>query len=436
VSLFPAGSAATLQRKRRIAMFQPGLSPASLGRRGHEDLAAALRALGHEFRLLSACVEASSDDASPRVLPTPAWTRGVVAELGAPLLRTRIILPSALALARYLRREGAAIDVLYTLVAYPHATATALAIVWSGWKGCFVVMPGGEDLLVAEGASFGFRRFLVPRRLVGWTLRRADGICCQSLAFREILLRYRPAGVIHRVPENVAADVVTLADESPAERRLRRERARRQIDRELGTEGVPLVLALGRLHPVKGFDRLIDILPSLPHRLVMAGPSLEIRGHGDVATVLRARAREHGVADRVIFTGRVPREKSYELLAAADVLAIPSHCEGIPKVAVEAAALGTPFVLTATCGVAADLDGEDLGRIVAHWDAAAFAAELASAVGARPDPERARAFVHRFSPERVASDLDRLLGELPEPVRKARTRPNPDPNNSLIRTVK
>jgi glycosyltransferase involved in cell wall biosynthesis len=113
-----------------------------------------------------------------------------------------------------------------------------------------------------------------------------------------------------------------------------------------------------------------------------------------------------------VFTGAVPRERSYELLAAADVLAIPSHCEGVPKVAIEAAALGTPFVLTATCGVAAELRGDDLGRIVAHWKPADYASALAATAGVRPDPERARVFVHRFSPERVASDLDRLLGEL------------------------
>ena len=392
-------------------MFQPGLSEASLGRRGHEDLAQALRALGHDFRLLTVGVKTWAEDSGFSVLPEPAWTRGLVADLGAPLLRTRTLLASSLALARYLRREGAKIDVLYTLLSYPHGTATALGIAWSGWKGSFVVMPAGEDLLVSEAANFGFRRYPVPRRLVGWTLRRADAICCQSPALRDLVVRYRPTGVVHQIPENVAADVVTLADESPAERLVRRERSRRQIDREFGTGGAPIILALGRLHPVKGFDRLIDLLPGLPHRLIIAGPSLEMRGVGDVAAALRARARQFGVEGRVVFAGAVSREQSYELLAAADVLAIPSHCEGLPKVAIEAAALGTPVVLTETCGVAAELRG-DLGRVVAHWKPADFAAALAAMVGARPDSERARAFVHRFSPERVASDLDRLLGEV------------------------
>jgi len=255
-----------------------------------------------------------------------------------------MLLAWALALARYLRREGARLDVLYTLIAYPHGAAAALGIAWSGWKGRFVVMPGGEDLLVAEAASFGFRRFPVPRRLVGWALRRADAICCQSPAIREVVSAYRPSGASRVIPDNVDAEVIALANESATGRGLRRARARSTIDAELGTRGAPLALALGRLHPVKGFDRLIDLLPGLPHRLVVAGPSLQIKGFGDVATTLRARARALGVDDRVSFTGPVPLEKSFELLAAADVLAIPSHCEGMPKVAVEAAALCTPFV--------------------------------------------------------------------------------------------
>jgi glycosyltransferase involved in cell wall biosynthesis len=99
-------------------------------------------------------------------------------------------------------------------------------------------------------------------------------------------------------------------------------------------------------------------------------------------------------------------------LAAADVLAIPSHCESIPKTAVEAAALGTPFVATDTCGVAAVPRGETLGRVVTHWNAAAFARALADATGLRPDPEEARAFVQHFSPQRVARDIDRLLRDI------------------------
>jgi glycosyltransferase involved in cell wall biosynthesis len=393
---------------RRIIMFQPGLRT-SMGVRKHEDLGVALRALGHESELVSTAV-APADPAVPwRVLVEPAWTRGLVAELGAPFFRTRWLLGAALALAQYLRVAGKAIDVLYTLIAYPQATAAALAIALSGWRGRFVVMPAGEDVMVAKEAGFGFRRFPVPRRLVGWTLRRAHGICCISPAVREIVTGYRPRGIVMDVPDNVAAAVVGLAETSARELRERRERARRRVDEEFGTMGTPIALALGRLHPVKGLDRLVRLLPGHPHRLIVAGPSAEVRDRGDMASALRALASDCGVADRVAFTGRVPPERSYELLAAADVLAIPSYCETIPKTAVEAAALGTPFVVTDTCGVATALRGETLGRVVKHWDATAFAVALDAASALRPDPDECRALVQRYSPERVAGELDSLL---------------------------
>jgi glycosyltransferase involved in cell wall biosynthesis len=108
----------------------------------------------------------------------------------------------------------------------------------------------------------------------------------------------------------------------------------------------------------------------------------------------------------------VSQLKSYELIAAADVLAIPSYCEGIPKVAVEAAALGTPFVLTSTCGLAPQIRGSTIGTVVSHWDPSAFADALIAAVSTRPDPEHARALVHRFSSRAVAIALDELLGAI------------------------
>jgi len=399
------------ETRRRLAMFQPALR-ASMGIQGHQDLGAALGARGYEFRLLSTGAP-TPDTAVPwRVLPEPVWTRGLVAELGAPFFRTRWLLGAALALARYLRRSGETIDVLYTLIAYPQATAAALAIAWSRWPGRFVVMPGGEDVMVAEEAGFGFRRFPVPRRMVGWTLRHAHGICCQSPAIRAIVSEYRPRGLLRDIPDNVAASVVALADEAPAARRERRERARHEVDARFGTAGAPIALALGRLHPVKAFDRLIDLLSDLPHRLVIAGPSLQIRGRGDAAALLRSRAKKRGVADRVIFTGQVPRESAHQLLAAADVLAVPSYCEGMPKTAVEAAALGTPVVLTDTCGVSSELRHDTLGRVVKHWDARAFAAALDAATTLRPDPEECRAFVYRYSPERVADDIASLLAAI------------------------
>jgi glycosyltransferase involved in cell wall biosynthesis len=64
----------------------------------------------------------------------------------------------------------------------------------------------------------------------------------------------------------------------------------------------------------------------------------------------------------VTFLGKVPPAEALDLLAGADVLAVPSHLESMNRVCVEAAAVGTPFVVTQTTGVAGWLPGRGWGR--------------------------------------------------------------------------
>jgi glycosyltransferase involved in cell wall biosynthesis len=58
-----------------------------------------------------------------------------------------------------------------------------------------------------------------------------------------------------------------------------------------------------------------------------------------------------GVADAIIQTGGVPHERTLDYLAAADAVVVPSVAESFSRVVVEAAAAGTPPVVTRTTGV-------------------------------------------------------------------------------------
>jgi glycosyltransferase involved in cell wall biosynthesis len=178
-----------------------------------------------------------------------------------------------------------------------------------------------------------------------------------------------------------------------------------------------VVLALGRLHPFKGIDVLIESLPSVPQaHLLIAGPSLQVRPFGDVASSLAALARRLGIEQRVSFLGKVPPAEALDLLAGADVLAVPSHLESMNRVCVEAAAVGTPFVVTQTTGVAGWLPGPGVGKVVPPADPGALATALADVVGGRfdRDDRQAASFVDRFAPERVARELVELYRPLVE----------------------
>src|SRR5439155_3722799 len=128
---------------------------------------------------------------------------------------------------------------------------------------------------------------------------------------------------------------VDLADETASARAERRQTARRALEARYPVADRPVVLALGRLHPFKAIDVLIESLPSVPKaHLLIAGPSLQVRPLGDVASSLAALARRLGVEQRVTFLGKVPPAEALDLLAGADVLAVPSHLESMNRVCV------------------------------------------------------------------------------------------------------
>ena len=193
-------------------MFMPGLGPDALGWNVHLDFAKAVEALGHRFELLTtqAPDNAPGELGVAQVLPVSA-TWEALGTLTAPLLRTRSIPPAAAALARHLRRAGDSIDVLHVEVAYPHSTAAALAVRASGWKGPLAITPMGEDTLIVEDAHYGFRRYPVPRALVGWALRRAACIRCISPMHEERIAPLAPHARRRVIPLNVSSAVAAAS---------------------------------------------------------------------------------------------------------------------------------------------------------------------------------------------------------------------------------
>ncbi len=103
--------------------------------------------------------------------------------------------------------------------------------------------------------------------------------------------------------------------------------------------GRPLVLAVGRLHPQKGYDVLLDALPLLGNAVVA------VAGDGPLLEELSARAPQ------VRWLGR--RDDVADLYAAADVVVLPSVWEARSLTAQEALRAGRPLVATDVGGTAA-----------------------------------------------------------------------------------
>ena len=109
-----------------------------------------------------------------------------------------------------------------------------------------------------------------------------------------------------------------------------------------------LVLFLGRLHPIKGAERLMEAFMLVGQRfpntiLMMAGPD-------EWRLEPQWRERLRGVlADRVIFPGMLTGDEKEDVLARADLFSLPSAGEGFSMAALEALAHGTAVMLSPGC---------------------------------------------------------------------------------------
>lgn len=127
------------------------------------------------------------------------------------------------------------------------------------------------------------------------------------------------------------------------------------------TEGRKLI-AVGRLSPLKGFDRLIRICAKLEKEFDF---QLLILGGGEIQADLENTIRETGCRS-VRLVGM--QENPYNWMQQADLLVCSSFAEGYSTTVVEAMALGLPVLTTACAGMGEILDGGKWGKIVGLSD--------------------------------------------------------------------
>jgi glycosyltransferase involved in cell wall biosynthesis len=199
---------------------------------------------------------------------------------------------------------------------------------------------------------------------------------------------------------------------------------RRQQRRSLGIpEDARAVGFVGRLAAVrKGFlDFLracaqVGAALSAARFLVVGEPD---RGKADM--VDPATAAEYGIADHCIFLGQLPNEELPAVYAAMDLLVLPSLFEGVPRVAMEAAAMGLPVVATDVKGNREVVEHRESGLLVPygapHDLAGAILAILRSPELARSMSEAGRQLaLRRFDERRV---FERVLAVYARQLRAA-----------------
>ena len=124
------------------------------------------------------------------------------------------------------------------------------------------------------------------------------------------------------------------------------------IRSELGVlENCLLILQVGRYMPVKNHAFSVQVAVALRE----AGVDFRMLfvGTGPEQAAIEARVREHGLQEQVILLGL--RADIPELMAAADVMLMPSLYEGFPVVLVESQAAGLPAVVSSAISAEVDL---------------------------------------------------------------------------------
>lgn len=201
------------------------------------------------------------------------------------------------------------------------------------------------------------RRFVHVARLGGYYDLRYYRACDQLIANTEDIADYIrrggwPSPQVHYLPnfvESVKAPAQPRGDlDTPA--------------------GVPLLLALGRLHVNKAFDVLLDAMAQLPEAW------LWLAGSGPLDRQLEEQAERLGISGRVRFLGW--RDDLAALAAAADVIVVPSRHEPLGNVVLEAWAQRRPLVAAAAEGPSALIKAEESGLLVPVEDAAALASAV------------------------------------------------------------
>lgn len=264
---------------------------------------------------------------------------------------------------------GRQVDVIYTFDLYTAGFLSWLVgKVWlkkklvvrfagdSAWE--FAVNQGytTDDIVAFQAKKYGWR-ILWKKKARLLILQGADKVVAVSNFMKELAVKIgvKPANI--EVIYN-AVDFVDFKGEKSVE-------LRNTLDLPADCR---IIMTAARLVPWKGIDGLIQAVAKLKLDASLPNLKLLVIGEGKDLGRLKKIAKEEGVEDLVVFTGRISLDKIFDYYRLADVFVLNSNYEGLSHVLLEVLSLGIPVVASKSGGNPEVVEHNENGILIKYND--------------------------------------------------------------------
>ncbi|GFO55067.1 hypothetical protein GMSM_20740 [Geomonas sp. Red276] len=239
--------------------------------------------------------------------------------------------------------------------------------------------------LLAEGVPLSHRIMYIASEL--FTSSLVDLFITLNDGDADAMVRHRLAGQekVVSLKYEYGVDLQAFDPAGVDRGKLKEVRSSHGLD-----SGEPVIGFVGRMIGAKGILDLFNAYRMVRERgirakLVYLGDVLSTDGDQQSFRTLRRMVAEAGLEKDVLFLGFQKEVPFY--LSLMDVVILPSHHEGFPRIPVEAGALGKPSITSATSGADVAVEDGVTGYIVPIKDPKSLAEAIEKVVG---HPERAR----------------------------------------------
>ena len=329
---------ADLQADGSVLSARPGVSDDS--ELNIVEMARRLNARGHDVTVFISDTYRPSrparEDVDIEYLPTRL-----------PLMFPPSVAPFTPSLPKRLREEE--LDVVQSGEVFQPGTVLTWSAVKEVGQRMFVWQE--LDVLMRGPAGWGQKRFYstLGRKIAG----RCEAIIPRSLSARRHLIE-------NGFPEERMAPVVHSGVDTMIYRPMNKSEAR---DRFGIDEERSVILSVGRLHPNKGMDRLVEAMCRV--RSTDPDVLLVIKGVGPEEENLRQIVSDWKLSDNVlVMTDLLDRREMALLYNCADILAVASRVDLFPFTAIEAISCGVPIATAFGRGLRSDIVDQGAGVMI------------------------------------------------------------------------